>query len=307
MKQWLVGAAGGVSAHVGALVQAGAVVMAVAGADAAGAEADPSANPDKSQYTLFNPTPLQQMRELNTDRPDKTESPFTVDAGHFQIEADILNYSYDRYNPARTDTRVETVSIAPMNLKVGLCNDVDFQLVIETYTSVRVHDVATGAVQKNRGFGDITPRLKWNLWGNDGGATALALMPFVKLPTNQDDLGNNSVEGGVIVPFAAQLPYDWGVGLMTEFDFNRDSVGSGHHAEFIHSITFSHDIVDNLAGYVEFFSLVSAETGFEWVGTVDIGLTYALSHNIELDGGVNIGVTRSANDINPFLGVSWRF
>jgi hypothetical protein len=247
------------------------------------------------------------MRELNTDRPDKTESPFTVDAGHFQIEADILNYSYDRYNPARTDTRVETVSIAPLNLKVGLCNDVDFQLVIETYSSVRVHDVATGAVQKNRGFGDITPRLKWNLWGNDGGATALALMPFVKLPTNQDDLGNNSVEGGVIVPFAAQLPYDWGVGLMTEFDFNRDSVGSGHHAEFIHSITFSHDIVDNLAGYVEFFSLVSAETGFEWVGTVDIGLTYALSHNIELDGGVNIGVTRSANDINPFLGVSWRF
>src|SRR5580765_7874436 len=225
MKQWLVGAAAGVSAHVGALVRAGAVVMAVAGADAAGAEADPSANPDKSQYTLFNPTPRQLMRELNTDRPDKTESPFTLDAGHFQIEADILNYSYDRYNSARTDTRVETVSIAPLNLKVGLCNNVDFQLVIETYTSVRVHNVATGAVQKNRGFGDITPRLKWNLWGNDGGATALALMPFVKLPTNQDDLGNNSVEGGLIVPFAAQLPYDWDVGMTTVFGVNRDSVG----------------------------------------------------------------------------------
>jgi len=282
-------------------------MMVMPTAESFGAEADSSASPDKNQYTLFSPTPRHLMRELTTDRPDRTESPFTVDAGHFQIEADILNYSYDRHNPARTDTRVETVSIAPVNLKVGLCNNVDLQLVLETYTSVRVHDVATGTVQKNRGFGDISPRLKWNIWGNDGGATALALIPFVKLPTNQDDLGNGSVEGGLIVPLAAQLPYGWGMGLMTELDINRDSVGSDYHAEFVHSITFSHDIVNNLAGYVEFFSLVSTESGSDWVGTIDLGLTYALTDDIQLDGGVNIGVTRAADDINPFIGISWRF
>jgi hypothetical protein len=307
MKRCLIGAASRPGWHVLVLIQAGVLMMAVSTAESVGAEALPSASPDKGKYNLFNPTPRQLMREMNTDRPDKTESPYTVDAGHFQIEADILNYSYDRYNPARSDTRVETVNIAPMNLKVGLCNNVDFQLVIETYTSIRVHDVATGSVQKNRGFGDITPRLKWNIWGNDGGATALGLMPIVKLPTNQDDLGNNSVEGGVIVPFAAQLPYNWSMGLMTEFDFNRDSVGRGHHAEFIHSITFSHDIVNKLAGYAEFFTLVSEESGSDWIGTVDIGLTYALSDDLQLDGGVNIGVTRSADDINPFIGISWRF
>jgi len=31
---------------------------------------------DKSDYTLFNPTPKAQMRELSTDRPDTTESPY---------------------------------------------------------------------------------------------------------------------------------------------------------------------------------------------------------------------------------------
>ena len=41
--------------------------------------------PDKAQYTLFNPTPPQWLREMSTDRPDKTESPYTVDAVHFQI------------------------------------------------------------------------------------------------------------------------------------------------------------------------------------------------------------------------------
>src|SRR3989442_4306943 len=161
MKRRLMGAAGKTSSHVRALVQAGALVMAVPPPDAVGAEVDPSTGPDKGKYTLFNPTPRELMREMNTDRPDKTESPFTVDAGHFQIEADILSYTYDRYNPARTDTRVETVGLAPLNLKVGLCNNVDLQIVIETYTSVRAHDVATGAVQKNRGVEASTQRLKW--------------------------------------------------------------------------------------------------------------------------------------------------
>ncbi len=36
---------------------------------------------DKSGCHLFNPVPTKLLRELNTDRPDKTESPFTVDAG----------------------------------------------------------------------------------------------------------------------------------------------------------------------------------------------------------------------------------
>jgi hypothetical protein len=286
--------------------------------------------PDKSGYTLFRPTPREWMRDMSTDRPDKTESPYTVDAGHFQVEADILNYSYDRYgavapipsvtvidspprgleqviSPESSNASVETVAIAPINLKIGLCNSVDFQLVIESYTSVRFHDLTTGAVVTRRGFGDITPRLKWNVWGNDGGSTALALMPFVKLPTNQDDLGNNSVEGGLIVPFAMQLPYDWSMGLMTEFDVVRDSIGTGHHAKFINTITFGHDIVGNLAGYVEFFSLVNAESNSEWVGTVDLGLTFGLTNDIQLDAGVNLGITRSADDINPFLGISWRF
>lgn len=260
---------------------------------------------DKSGYHLLNPTPREQMREMSTDRPDKTESAYSVDAGHFQLEMDILSYGYDRYNSDRENRREESVAIAPVNLKVGLLNDLDLQLMIEPYVSVRTRDA--GGVTRRRGFGDVTVRTKYNLWGNDGGKTAMAVMPFVKLPTNQDDLGNNSVEGGVILPLAVELPAGWSLGAMTEVDFVRDENGGGHHSEFVNTITFGHDIVGDLGGYVEFFSLVSSERGSEWVGTVDLGLTYALTDDIQLDGGVNIGVTRSAEDWNPFLGLSWRF
>ena len=59
--------------------------------------------PDKSAYTLTNRTPEAQLRELNTDRPDLTESPYTVDAGHFQIEMDLVTFTDDRHNPARDE------------------------------------------------------------------------------------------------------------------------------------------------------------------------------------------------------------
>jgi hypothetical protein len=199
------------------------------------------------------------------------------------------------------------VTIAPINLKLGILNNMDFQLGLESYTSTRAHDYASGHVEKHRGFGDIVPRFKVNLWGNDGGKTAGGIMPFVKLPTNQDHLGNNSVEGGVILPIAVELPWSFGMGLMTEFDWTRDLNGGGHHPEFINSITFSRDIIGKLAGYVEFFSSVSAERDVPWVGSFDMGLAYALSADVQVDAGINIGVTRSAEDLNPFLGITWRF
>ena len=282
---------------------AGCVALAF-GANALAAET-PAA--DKSRFTLFNPTPRELMREMSTDRPDKTESAYTVDAGHFQMEMDLVSYSYDRYNSDRANGRVEAFAVAPVNLKVGLLNQMDFQLILQTWNHVRIKDRDTGTTTTQQGFGDTLMRLKWNVWGNDGGDTVLALMPYVKLPTNQDDLGNDSVEGGLIAPFALSLPAGWGMGLMTQLDIVRDSDDSGYHSEFVNTITFSHDIVGKLGGYVEFFSSVSTERGSDWVGTVDLGLTYALTDDIQLDAGVNIGVTRAADDWNPFVGLSWRF
>ncbi len=261
----------------------------------------------KNSYHLLNPTPKEEMRELSTDRPDKTESAYTVDAGHVQMEMDWVNYSYDRNNSSRENIRNESFSFATANLKIGLCNEVDLQLVVPTYNTARTDNRSSGDMQKQSGFGDLISRLKINLWGNDGGTTAFAVMPFIKFPTSQDGLGNHAFEGGIILPLAVALPGDWQMGLMTEFDFRRDEFSDGHHAEFINSITFSHPIVGHLDGYVEFFSWVSAESGSDWIGTADLGLVYALTDNVQLDAGINFGVTEAADDFNPFAGITIRF
>ena len=80
-----------------------------------------------------------------------------------------------------------------------------------------------------------------------------------------------------------------------------------YHEEFVNSITFEHEIAGKLEGYCEFFSAVSTERDSRWIGTVDLGLTYALAKNLQLDCGCNVGVTRSADDVNAFTGISIRF
>ena len=229
---------------------------------------------------------------------------YTVDAGHWQVELDFVHFTADREDGART----EALNLFPVNLKFGLNRATDLQLMFDSH--VREQTRVEGASETARGWGDITLRLKVNLWGNDDDAanrTAFAVMPWLKLPARGGEIGNDRVEGGLILPYAAALPGGWGLGLMTEFDVIADDAPEGVHFEWVNSITFSRDLTARLGGYVEFYAVISAENQVPWTGQLDAGVTYAMSANVQLDAGCNIGVTRSAPDLQPFLGLSVRY
>jgi hypothetical protein len=260
--------------------------------------------PDKSGYTLFNRTPDSQLRELNTDRPDLTESPYTVDAGWGQLEMDLFAYARDHEKIDGTNLKTTALSFANINLKVGLTSNIDLQTVLEPYTRVQVQDRISGTRETTSGFGDVTSRLKINFWGNDGGDTAFALMPFIKWPTNQHGLGNKSLEGGLIVPLAVSLGGGWDMGLMTEFDIVRNEADNGYAVDWVNSVTVSHDIAGKLGGYVE---LATTLTRGRDLASFDGGLTYGVNRNLQFDVGFTLGLTRATEDFLVFSGVSLRF
>jgi hypothetical protein len=254
---------------------------------------------DKSQYHLFNPTPDSLMRELATDRPDKTEAPYTVDAGRIQLETDLVTYVKD---DAPTGERTRGFILNNLNLKFGLTQNTDLQVILPSYVRERVTD-GSGTTTVS-GVGDLTLRYKWNLLGNDQGDIALAVMPVLKLPTAKADLSNERWEGGLILPVAVALPGDVGMGLM--FQYNHLAFdGGGREGQFISTLAFGRDLVGDLAGYVEIYSEANSRSA--WVSTFDFGLTYGIGANLQLDAGMNIGLTESADDLNPFVGVSARF
>jgi hypothetical protein len=261
---------------------------------------------DKSGYTLANPTPPGLLRELSTDRPDQTESPYTVDAGHWQLELDVANLTADHDTAGGADVRTRDWSLAPLNLKLGLTNRMDLQLMIDPYVSSRIEDRVAGTVVKASGLGDVTTRLKFNFWGNDGGTTAAAVMPFIKWPLSASGVRNGETEGGIIFILGFELPAGWGSAAMTEVDFVSDGAG-GRDTEWINTITFAHDLTDKLGGYLELVAVTGNAPGFKWQGQFDAGLTYALDANTQFDLGCNFGLTKSAPDYQPFVGLSRRF
>ncbi len=227
------------------------------------------------------------LRPLSTDRPDTTESPHTVDVGRFQFELEIANWQRDGGH--------NTFNFAEMNAKVGLSRNTDLQWVLPTFSQE-----ASG----NEGFGDMEIRLKHNLWGNDDGPTALALMPFVKLPTAGGDLGNGEVEGGLIVPFGFEGPADWSCAVMGEIDLDLDEDGSGYHPVFVASATGSHAITEQTAAFFEVVGVFNTDATSEVEAYFNTGCTWAPIETFQFDGGIRIGLTDASTDVTPFLGMS---
>ncbi|MGH8503269.1 MAG: transporter [Gammaproteobacteria bacterium] len=263
---------------------------------------------DKHQFTLLNPAPDKLMREMSTDRPDTTESPYTVDAGHFQFELSLAEYAYNDDGAVRTDA----FGILPSNIKIGLLNNVDLQFVFTPYE--REETEVDGSKNVADGVSDDTQiRLKVNLWGNDGlappgpGDTAFAIMPFVKFPTGADELSNDHVEGGVIFPLAVPLSAGFGLGLMAEVDFVYNEESDDYGIDFVHTATVGLDIVGDLAGYVEYVGVAPHDTWSTYQAIGSTGLTYALGAEWIADTGLTFGISDNADDFSPFAGTSFRF
>ncbi|MEN0020951.1 MAG: transporter [Planctomycetota bacterium] len=179
---------------------------------------------NKHDFHLFNPTPKSLRRPLSADRPDLTESPYTVDAGAFQLEMSFLEYTFNDSAGVETDT----YAVAPLNLKAGLTNDIDIQFIWTPYIRI---DSDEGDAD---GTGDLQLRVKINVWGNDGGDTAFALLPYITLPVGDEDVSSDDVEGGIVLPFALDLAAvgldGLSFGTQIEFAFERNDADTGFDA-----------------------------------------------------------------------------
>ena len=123
---------------------------------------------DKSRFTLFNPTPAENLRDINA----LYNGPYTVDAGHLQVETVAVLYARDHYTAGGADITTSYLSLGSTTFRLGLLNNLDFGVTIPPHIRLRTRDRTTGATTTQSGLGDITLRAKLNLWGNDGGSTA---------------------------------------------------------------------------------------------------------------------------------------
>jgi hypothetical protein len=224
------------------------------------------------------------VREMSTDRPDITESPYSVPQGMGQVEMSFFDYERD------VSQAGDAWIYGQVNLKYGLSSSSDVQLVVHSYE---------GALS---GFGDVALRYKQNLWGNDEGKTAFALMPFLTIPTQSESAG---WAGGVVMPLAVTLTERVCLGLQSQLSMVPDAESSGHDLECLLSGTLGFTLTERLGVFTELVGIFTEDA--DAIGLFDTGLTYAVAEDAVLDAGVRIGLNSAAPDLGIFTGVSFRF
>ena len=172
-------------------------------------------------------------------------------------------------------------------------------MVFDIYAREEVD--ALGVNEVLEGFSDVTLRPKFNIWGNEGGKTALAIMPAIKIPTGTE-LSNNEWEGGIIVPFSVELTDRLGLGLMGEVDWVHN--GGDHDVELFHTAVLGYALSDRAGAYIEYIGIASEES---YQPHISGGLTYLVNDNLMLDVGAVAGLNDNANDLQVFTGFTVRF
>jgi hypothetical protein len=280
--------------------------LATGASGAALAQSDdaPASKSNKDQYWLLNPVPDAQMRDFETDRPPKANVPYTVDAGHFQYEADIVNFTTQASGPTHT----ETLLVINPTLKVGVTNNVDLEFNMAPVVGIHAFDGATGMSSTVWGNGDLFVRAKVNLWGDDGGSSAFALIPYVKAPTAPAGIGNGAVEDGVIAPLSFSLPNGFTLLFNSELDALKDSADDGRHANYVDLVNLSHQIVKDVTLYVELWSDFNNDpTQKTKQYSFDTALAWTVCPNLQLDVGANAGLNSQTPALQVFAGISQRF
>lgn len=255
--------------------------------------------PIKQRYTLFHPTPKDSLREMDPDRPNITESPYTVDAGHIQYEADFIQYQFKTTDESREHALLYNY----FNVKLGLTNSLAVQLLVQTYAHQNTLNFASNEKTSNGGFGDLTIRLKKNFLGDDGNIS-LAIIPYLTFPTNRYE-DNAKYEGGILVPIMFKLKNKWQLSTQLEGDRIKDDVGDGLHDELLQSVNISHPIFNkDLNAFLETYYTYD----FKVKNTnnyLDAALQYGVSKSVMFDVGFNYGIQKAAGHA-LFTGISFR-
>ncbi len=291
------------SPHRGLLVAAWATIAVCLTGEALGAEA--AATPDKSGYSIFNPTPDSALRSFSPDRPLNAVTPYTVDAGRLQVESDFLFFtqSSDRLTTTRTLEALDP------EIRLGLTQYLEFDLLTTGLLTDRTTANGTGRrLERDTGTGPVTLRARYSVFGDDGGTYAFSVLPFVTIPSGDRHFSDPKVEGGVLAPLNISLPSDFGLVLETGVQSLHSGAGSTF-ASFTNLANLSHAVpgVDHLTASIEFTSIVNADRSTPDLYTFETALAYLATPTTQLDVGGFIGLNRDAPDFQVAAGISHRF
>lgn len=230
------------------------------------------------------------------------ESPTTVAPGAWLVEADIAagTWEYGRRKGGRESTR--EVSVAPVIISTGIAENLDVQFAFGGW--VETEEQVGGLRETASGWGDAWIRAKWNFLGNEDEESAWAVLPYLKLPVGDSEVGNGEFEGGVALLYGQPLP---GKNWMEVF-ISADTLHSERgrrHEQVVGGVVWARDISTDTTIYTELLA--------EWISAAKetvpvvwgVGVSPVLAEGFALDFELLVGVTEEAPDWSAAVRLVW--
>jgi len=240
------------------------------------------------------PSAATDQSEINTDRPDFTESSVVVGKGVIQLEGGFTSGSDHEDGVETNDIRFPQTL-----LRIGLSKRFELRLGADGLVTDSVRPDGQPAVRTS-GFSAIAVGGKYVLRESDDGL-ALAIIPILAIPTGSDAF-SGSVDPAVKFTWAHGLPH----GFDVSGNVNFASVENNGHRDFLRvaSVSFSHALAPTWEGYWE---LITAFDSAECACTFNTGVTRLFGRNFQLDAEAGWGLTDSATDWFVGFGFGVRF
>jgi hypothetical protein len=213
-------------------------------------------------------------------RSQVTEPAQTIEPGAILMRMDAISLGVDPQTTA--PNQYKAVAVGTTIVSFGVTDAVDMELGAQlflrnTYTS------DTGEDQTHSGVGDLTFRPKWTFWKDPSSGQEAAIVPYVLVPTNSSAVGNNKVEGGLILPWSMDIATGTKAGAMVEWDEFRNISNTRYDTRWYGSAYFKWDLGDTFGAYAETTlsdSTAGSSTASETLGG---GATLSLSKHFTWD------------------------
>ena len=245
----------------------------------------------------------QAAEPIATDRPDFVDSSDVVDAGRVQLE---LGYNLERDRSQGVRSRGRST---PTLLRIGLGHDLEARIETDGLLRVRATDTATGITTRSSGSADTALGLKWHMADGDEKAGTPSMAWLLHLDFASGSSAFRGVGTRPSLRFVAEweLPGETSVGVMPGLVRDTDDQGKAFTAGIL-AVTASTELAPGWRGFVELAGqrLASKARGGNVV-SVDTGVTYLITPDMQVDVSLQRGVTRQTPDLSYGVGFSIRF
>ncbi len=221
-----------------------------------------------------------------------TETTQTIEPGGVLMRMDAISFGIKPDTTA--PNQYKALALGTTMVSAGLTNTLDAEVGAQLF--LRNTFSTAGTDHTESGVGDVLFRTKWTFWRDPSSGEAAAIIPFVVLPTNSAAVGNNSAEGGVILPWSMDIAAGAKAAAMVEWDEFRNVANTRYDTRWYGSAYVKWELGSTLGAYAETTLSDSTEGSSTFAGTVGGGATLSISKNFEWDFEVSrvLGSGRSA-------------